>query len=259
MNLYILLGVFFVVLFVLIQINKIRRSANAIVIVEPRKHQFLSTVIENFNKQMDSSWDLYVFHGKSTGNFASNAVQNIYKRRVFLVPLDSDNLNADEYNSLLKKKSFWNQIYAENILVFQTDTVLCNKSLSNIYDFIHYDYIGCSINDTTIGSENVPKWWSGTHFYGVGGLSFRKKSFIMKCLETIHTDDNTAEDVFFSNCVAKSQNKPTTASQIANFCTQNKYTHNSFGAHKTSLLKRAGSSIYAKFSEFCPEIRQIDQ
>jgi hypothetical protein len=255
---FFLLGGFLILLFILIQINRFRHSTNAMVIVEPREHKFLPTVIENFNTHMDSSWDLYVFHGNSNKGFAESAVKNIYKRRVFLVPLGTDNLNADEYNALLKKKGFWEQIYAENILIFQTDTALCSKSLNKIYDFINFDYIGCSINDTTIGNKNVPKWWAGENFYGIGGLSFRKKSFTMKCIESGNSDAS-AEDVFYSNCLTNSPNKPVDAVQIAKFCTQNKYTHDSFGAHKTSLLKRDSMKRYNKFGEFCPEIHRIDQ
>jgi hypothetical protein len=229
------------------------------VIVEPRKHRFLKTVIENFNKQMDATWDLYVFYGNSNKSHALEAVRNIYKRRVFMVPIGTDNLNADEYNSLFKKKEFWNKIYAENILIFQTDVALCSNSTNNIYDYINFDYIGCSLNDTTIGNKNVPKWWAGENFYGVGGLSFRKKSFTMKCLDKLLANDTSAEDVFYSNCVAKSKNRPMRGEQIANFCTQNKYTHKSLGAHKTDLLKRDSMERYYEFANYCPEITAINQ
>jgi len=259
-NAIFLLGIIFILLFVLIICLKLRRSNNAIVIIEPRNHPYLETVINNFNSQMDSSWDLYVFHGKSNRDYAVNAVRNIYKRRVFPISLGTDNLTADEYNSLLKKSSFWDLVKAENILVFQTDVALCANSKLNIYDFINYDYIGCSINDKTYGNHHVPKWWEGDNFYGIGGLSFRKKSFMMKCIaDNPSVSDRYAEDVFFSNCVAKTENKPANASVIADFCTQNKFTNKSFGAHKTSLLKRDSMEKYNNFATYCPEIKIIDQ
>jgi hypothetical protein len=43
---------------------------NAMVIVEPREHKLLEAVIKNFDDIMDSSWDLYVFHGKSFSKHA---------------------------------------------------------------------------------------------------------------------------------------------------------------------------------------------
>ena len=63
-----------VLLFVLLVIIRIcKRSNNALVIVEPRKHKYLRAAIENFDKHFDSSWDLYVFHGQHTGEFAAEA------------------------------------------------------------------------------------------------------------------------------------------------------------------------------------------
>ena len=208
---------------------------------------------------MDATWDLYVFYGNSNKDYALEAVKNIYKRRVFTIPVGADNLNADEYNRLFKTKDFWAKIQAENILIFQTDVALCSNSVNNIYDYINFDYIGCSINDKTIGNKNVPEWWAGENFYGVGGMSFRKKTFTLNCLDNLSPNDSSAEDVFYSNCVAKSKNKPTSAYQIANFCTQNKYTHKSFGAHRTEILKKESTDRYYDFAKYCPEIIAINQ
>jgi hypothetical protein len=200
---------------------------------------------------------MYVFHGKSSKRFAEDAVKGINGRHVFLKSLHTDNLSADEYNELFKKAAFWNRIYAENILVLQTDAVLCGNSKFDIYDFIHYDYIGCSIDDKTIGKNHNP-WDKQDNFYGVGGMSFRKKSFMLKWIadnQQVHR--HFPENVFFSNGVAKSRRRPKHATDIAKFCSQQRFTHKSFGAHKTKLIKSVNEK--RAFAEYCPETKLIEQ
>jgi len=249
--------IIFLAIIVIFLIFWVTRPRKAIVIVEPRKHKNLEYVINNFDTLMDPDWDLYVFHGQSAVEFATAAVQSIQKRRVFLLPLQTDNLNADQYNELFKRPEFWNQVNAETILVFQTDVVLCSKSLQSIDRFTKYDYIGCSVDDKTIGFGG---WrWSKTHvndhFYGSGGMSLRKKSFMLQCIRNNPDIDRAyPEDVFFSNCVARSPNKPESATVINNFCTQNNYVNNSFGAHRISMLSDGDKK---RFIQFCPEARAI--
>jgi hypothetical protein len=242
--------------------RKSKCSNKAIVIVEPRQHEALKAVLTNYDKIMDSSWDLYVFHGASSRSYAAAAVKDIKRRRVFLKALKTDNLTANEYNYLFKQKKFWNRVDAENILVLQTDAVLCGNSKFNIYDFINYDYIGCSINNNTVGSKNVPWWWRDwvkmkrvDSFYGIGGMSFRKKSFMLKWIASNpDVDDIYPEDVFYSEGVALTPNRPMNASVLSKFCTQRKYTRKSFGAHKITDL----SAKKDAFAKYCPEIKLID-
>jgi hypothetical protein len=172
-----------------------------------------------------------------------------------MIPLETDNLTANEYNKLFKQEDFWNKVDAENILVFQTDSVLCQASLQDIDNFINYDYIGCSVDDKTIG-DRCPGWPEDSHFYGIGGLSFRKKSFMTKCIEnTPKIDPYYPEDVFYSNCVSQSSRKPENADILAKFCAQHSYNnYNSFGVHKpTDLKKEDRESLF----KYCPEAKLL--
>jgi hypothetical protein len=230
----------------------------ALVIVEPRKHPMLKYVCENFDKNMCKSWDLYVFHGKSAGQYAKDATAEIKGRRIHLIPLETDNLDADGYNALFKKLDFWNQVDAENILVFQTDAVICSASEFKIQDFMKYDYIGCGSYAGAIGNKKevwARDYSKGNSFYGVGGLSFRKNSFQKQCIKNypgIAAD--YPEDVFFSNCVEHSINKPESAEVLANFCTQDTFVKKGFGAHKTWTMKNPEN-----FYNFCPAAREIKE
>lgn len=235
-------------------------GGRALVIVEPRKHKLLKYVCENFDQHMCKSWDLYVFHGKSHKAHAEEAVSNIKDRKIILTALDKDNFTADDYNITFKSLDFWDQVKAENILVFQTDAVLCPASQFKIQDFTQFDYIGCGSYNGAIGkSRDV---WGNDQskdnsFYGVGGLSFRKNSFQKKCIRDYPNIKPTyPEDVFYSNCVEKSINKPRTAADLANFCTQDAFEARSFGAHKTWYMKEGHAEPFYKF---CPAARKIEK
>lgn len=233
------------------------KKRKAMIIVEPREHKNLAPVIKNFNKVMPPEWDMYVFHGKSTGQFALNASVGVEeKRRLFLVPLHVDNLTADTYNELFKDPTFWNQIDAETIFVFQTDAALCANSPRNIEEFTKYDYIGCSVDNTRFG-KNV--FWNNdketTYFYGVGGLSLRSKSFTLKCIaDKADIDKYYPEDVFYSNCVAMSPNKPENAVVMSRFCSQNRYMDDSFGVHKPGMKDKTEK---ARLFAYCPEAKAL--
>lgn len=230
-------------------------AGKALVIVEPRKHEHLQYVCENFDKNMCKSWDLYVFHGKSEGSalYAQEATAGIKGRRVYLIPLETDNLDADGYNALFKRLDFWNKIKAEDILVFQTDTVLCPASEYKIRDFMKYDYIGCGSFAGAIGNKREvwgKAYSKGNSFYGIGGLSFRKNSFQKQCIRTYPTiAADYPEDVFYSNCLENSPNKPESAEVLANFCTQDSFVKESFGAHNTWYMKKEDREL---FYNFCP-------
>ena len=87
--------------------------------------------------------------------------------------------------------------------------------------------------------------------YGIGGLSFRKKSYMLKCIKNnpnIH--DDFAEDVFFSECLA--DYKPDIKA-LNQFCTQHKYFDKSFGLHKPLALKDN-----KELHKYCPEINILE-
>ena len=198
---------------------------------------------------MDPSYDLYVFHGKSAEAFARDAAKKVSGRRVVFVKLSSDNMSADQYNALLKTQWFYDQIDAENILVFQTDAILCAKSPFSIKEFEQYGYIGCPYDDS-IGKG--VHWGKDNSFYGIGGLSFRKKSTSLDCLARMPPPTDTfAEDVYFSNCVENGfGKKPESADVMDKFCTQRRHVRPSFGMHKPDQLDKGS---IPRFLGNCPE------
>jgi hypothetical protein len=230
-------------------------TRNAMIIIEPRRHHLLKKVITNFDEHMDPSWELYVFHGESFREYAKECTAHITKRKVILIPLNTDDMTATDYNRMFKKKQFWDSVIAENILVFQTDSVLCGSSAKTINDYTSYGYIGCSYDDKTIGPNMFMHWEPQYEYYGIGGLSFRKKSFMLDCIyKNQDVPDEFPEDMFFSQCVAKSPNRPESAKVLNQFCTQFVYKEKSFGAHKTNIDLQNKTEFY----DYCPEAIMLE-
>ena len=229
------------------------KARSAMVIVEPRRHKHLRYVIDNFHRNMPAEYELYVFHGTSSLAFARACASRVRGRRVHFVDLGVDNLTADEYNALLKdRRRFWDRVAAENVLIFQTDAVLCANSRKTIRDFEHLGYVGCAY-DSVAGRGTH---WGEHAFWGVGGLSFRKKSVALECLAAVGTAPGTPEDVFYSNCVdAGFGRRPADGRQLSEFCSQNNFLAESLGAHR--LHDMMARDQLGAFLDYCPEAKPI--
>jgi len=156
------------------------------VIVEPREHKDLETVIKMvmyFLNESDSDikWGLSIFHGEKN----KKMVKKITKKwdNLDLHNLWIEDLPGLEYNQLLKGSKFWKSIDSENILIFQTDSTLLKFGIDQ---FISYIYIGAPWIRFREGK-----------IVGNGGLSFRKKSKMIEISETHVNDEITMEDIYF--------------------------------------------------------------
>jgi hypothetical protein len=115
--------------------------------------------------------------------------ENIIKQHLKHLPSDTrlyiftPNIRSIwEYNNLLCSKEFWKGIKEENILIFQQDSMLLR---SGIEEFYEYDYVGAS--------------WNFEPYVGNGGLSFRKKSAMLKIINTFNYNGLVNEDIYFAN------------------------------------------------------------
>jgi len=181
--------------------NNIKNNKVA-VIIEPRKHKFLEYIIRNvmyFCANKNNDWNLHVVTCQETSDWLKTKLPN-WDYKISLLP--TYNLTQQQYNDLLLSKDFWNSIDEENVLIFQTDSMMFRD---NIDDYLHYDFIGANFFD----SNDI----SLTHGGNNGGFSFRHKSAMLDCLDKIsptyveiylksHGKDikrNLMEDVYFSS------------------------------------------------------------
>ena len=229
-------------------------SDGALLIVEPRPHPLLKPVIDAFSARVPSTWVLYVVHGRGNGDYARRAAEQVAEtRRVVYLQLDADNLSAAQYNALFKTPAFWDRVQAEHVLVFQTDAMPCAGAL-DMARYGQFGYVGCAYGNA-VGPNTG---WGTWGFYGSGGLSLRRKSFMQECLRRYPLGSGPeAEDVTFSACVddlAATYPKPT-AADVGGFCAQNSWgdtarAPNSWGAHQ--IGKQMEPHLRAPFLEHCP-------
>jgi len=207
------------------------------VIVEPREHPALELVLTNFTKNLDNRWKFVFYHGTSNIDYVMNIINNKLKNqknRFTFINLNIKNLNISDYNKLLYNKNFYNNIPTEMFLIFQVDTLICNKFKNNIYKFMKYDYVGAPWKKTWFNRKNYIE-----NSVGNGGLSLRRKSKMLEILNNCNIDYYLNEDVFFSKILCSCNkdikiNKPN-IEEAKEFAIETIYNNNSFGIHKPWL------------------------
>jgi hypothetical protein len=214
------------------------------VIVEPREHKALKYVLNNFLENLNNDWCILIMHGNLNEAFVNNIINNdliLNKSRILKHNLKVDNLTIDEYNKLLKSIEFHNLILTKMFLVFQTDTIICNKFKDNIYNFMNYDYVGAP-------------WYNGN--VGNGGLSLRRKSKMIEIINKCPMNTEN-EDLFFSfGCDKVDVYKPT-FEDAKNFSIEHIYSQNSFGIHKA--YNYLNNTELDKVKSYCPQIIELGE
>jgi hypothetical protein len=231
----------------------------AVLIVEPRKHPRFKETLDLFLRRVPSSWSLYVFCGSENEEFAHDATKAWTNagRRVEIANLGVANLTADLYNALFKTHAFWDRVREETILVVQTDAVPCVASQIDIADTARrgFGYLGCAYGDKV--GKNA--YWPGHSFYGVGGLSLRRKSFCLKVCDVFPPGtEPAAEDVAFGDGVDlfASEYPVPTPDDLLDFCAQNAARPGrSWGAHQ--IDRQLPNVDKPAFFEYCPEAKDI--
>lgn len=172
------------------------------VIVEPRPHPMMRAVVDNIMSSLGPAWNLHIFTSSQNKEWLAKELEpHEYMVNVFNMP----NITREQYSELLMTASFWKLIRTEDILIFQTDCIAFR-----MWDpsFEVYDYVGAN-------------YYHPQHILGScggiqGGLSFRKKSAMLECLEKITPDTINqfrkeknllpitamAEDVYYTHACA---------------------------------------------------------
>jgi hypothetical protein len=154
-------------------INKIMlppkfKSIHETVLIEFRPFPHLEFLIKNMILQFPY-WSHTVVCGVLNESLISSWNLNIN-----IIKLPIQNLTPSSYSSLLLTPHFWKQFKGEHLLIYQEDSMIFHNK---IQPFLMYDYVGAPWpvhqNDNKVGVGN-------------GGFSLRKKSAMLKCLETVH-------------------------------------------------------------------------
>jgi len=188
------------------------------VIVEPRKHSKLKIVITNILKNLKDV-KVQIFHGNLNKEFILSELKE-FANNIILTNIKKDNLTIREYSNMLLTKNFYDLIKGERILLFQTDSCICNYNEDILEECQKYGYVGAP----TKRYKEIP--WQN------GGFSFRKKSLMIKAVTTIKKGEKIfPEDRFFSLDKQKITN-PAIFDLANRFSVESYYNENPFGQHK---------------------------
>ena len=223
------------------------------VIVEPREHKYLIPVVNNVIDNVPKDTKIQIFHGtKNLDYIKTHFKSHIQSNKIILTNLNVENLTLSQYSNLLTSKSFWNSIPGENILIFQTDSCICNKSPHKINQFLKFNYIG-GVSWKKLSENNNTDY---NHLNG--GFSFRKKSFMLDCIHS-SPSANMGEDSFFSKCLLTKKQKVPTNKDSLYFSNDNGWSNyeTPFGIHKIWSLHDINDKQYLKIKQNCPEISSI--
>ena len=159
------------------------------IIVEPRKHLALGFVVRNVLDNLPANWNVRIYHGTKNQTFVENLLETEFSQDAQRISLDSlglDNLQTPmEYSKLLSSREFTQKIPTETFIVFQTDSMINPKHKDLLSKFLKYDYVGAP--------------WPWEHLQvGNGGFSLRKRSRMLKVINTTPRYRGAYEDQYFS-------------------------------------------------------------
>jgi len=207
------------------------------VIVEPRNLDVTTDILKWMMWLLvPTGWKFVFFAGKNNIKCITEFVRSLKVEDVIEVKnLDKENLTIKEYNLLLTTNEFWSSLPYENVLIFQTDSVLLDNNLTK---FLGYDYVGAPWHGdlkwlkTEGTSVKKIKWLKtpGINIVGNGGLSLRRKSAMIRVIKLVHYPGG-AEDIYFANKCKHLLNIPSPA-VASTFSVESVVDDNTKGYHK---------------------------
>jgi hypothetical protein len=140
------------------------------VIIEPRKLIVLRHVLRNVLECLDDTWDILIFHGTDNREWLEESLLrefSSYSSRISLSPLTYADLDRHSYNQIMLSGEIYKKIPTETFIIFQADSLICEKNKHLLEKFMKYDYVGAP-------------WANGV---GNGGFSLRRKSKMLEVIE----------------------------------------------------------------------------
>jgi len=232
--------------------NEYVTSAKSIVMIDNRPFELWKPTLESAIKYTDDDWSIELFVSRQYEGFSQvetflkTLAPRKYNLKHYDMHFDASKIHKS-ISALFETESFWNEINSENVLILQADAVMCR---SGVDDYLKYDYIGSPWSHKPDGL-NV----------GNGGASFRKRSFMLKCLKTYHKHQTDPEDVYFSNCLKDLGSVPPV--DIAkDFSMEAIWSDRPMLIHKPWLQKmltkgRSDETVWKDICAMCPDISSI--
>lgn len=212
------------------------RSGNkkVAVIVEPRRHAMLEPVVRNVMYHLGPGWNLEIVTHHRNIDFIERSFGGCTLR---ITPIPYTNMNQTLYNHLLLDPWFWWHLREEHVFVFQTDCILFRRGID---DWLDYDYVGANY----FHPDHMSPVCGGIQ----GGLSLRKRSVMLECLDKVswrtiqyHRTHHGCEplecfheDIYFTHaCEILEKELPDVANRKC-FSIEAEYWDRPFGHHGTT-------------------------
>lgn len=184
-------------------IPKEAKEGRFMLIIEPRRHEFLPLVLSNFCSLMcPLGWRLVVAHGSFNRHWL---LQHRFFRPtnpedIVWIDLDHENLTLEQYNALLLSFPIWTFLHeslgCRDVLIFQVDTLLLRPERIDTAFAGHYGFVGAPWQE-----GYMECYYPGLRV-GNGGLSMRNVPKMLQYLARIPTimaeSRCCAEDACFS-------------------------------------------------------------
>tara|TARA_B100000700_G_C15008325_1_gene839694 strand:+ start:932 stop:1879 length:948 start_codon:yes stop_codon:yes gene_type:complete len=191
---------------------------------------------------------------------------------VDVVPINDNDIKTfagKNYSHLLKRKSFWEQIPSNKVLIVQTDALLIEPIDFSIFN---YDYVGapftpgkfssipiytyssdlmreCGVTWITLKFQMHDILLSGKVLFGNGGLSVRNTSqMINMCnIEPKINNEPEPEDIYFGRLLSSNKGKLPSLRDARRFACESEY-FDSIGSHASHLYLKdeEQAKIYAR-------------
>lgn len=158
-------------------------SKHCILIIERRIHPNLEFLLHNA-AYFAPEWSICFVCSDSNLAYCKE-IAKPHQDSIHFLPLFSGSPGRDrareEYNRMLKSKTFYEQLPWETLWICQTDTYFRKPIPPSVFD---YDFFAAPAGNDTSSM--------------VGGMSFRKRDAMLRITEE-YTTDASSEDMYISN------------------------------------------------------------
>lgn len=163
---------------------------------------------------------------------------------VRFLPKDAELTSSQAVSRFLTSPWLWEQVVrAKRVLLFQTDSILCSKSMAAVEDYFQYDFVGAPID---------PIYGQGYN----GGLSIRNPKVFLQVTQEVDYESSGQgfEDQFFYLELKKRGVEMPPEEVAKTFAVETVFYETPLGYHQP---QRWQAERMQDIEEWCPEVKML--
>jgi hypothetical protein len=206
------------------------------ILVEPAQSLATNFCLANLHNCLGPDWGILFYHGPGLADWAAAQIPPEAAERISLHELPDAPLAE-----FLVSREFLQKIPTEVYLQMRTDSMIFPENAHKLAKFLEYDYVG------------APWPWDHLHV-GNGHLSLRRKSVLMRILDTLGPNTSQYEDLYVSHGCTKICAKVPSREVAREFSVSQLFHEAPFGFHRPwdHLPTR-----FDELCEFCPGLKTL--